>query len=670
MAEPSRKKNKGRHTPNLVTISVESSTPGTTAFSRSNDENSLCFSTQHPTEPCEVDLTEFATGLTKEDIRIGKQTWVSDFIGRPELIADLLPIIKQEWMLAANSSIKTYFNVLRAWWRTLDEAEKNNAARVTGVEVLHELHYSISRKMKLNANTHSHFLRLVNLRRKQKNLPTLYWPSPDKKRSNSDVPAEWEMNKIRHELKHGWFAALLRWKAGDKHQPDMLSWKGESRDTWHTHDHAVYRAIIENTGHPFPSQKVVAKALGYKNRTGWLNIREPISGLYPISDDIRYAFHLCLLYAGWNSATLIDLDVTKRFVESHPTNPDYHVIYGFKKRGRSEHFCIGRNKRSDAPGSILRTLVERTKPLREWVIKELTEVDQMLKEDTVSGSHKTELIKSRLLLQERSKSPWLYVDPEGGIVHLTNQNCSIKKGSGSFIRHVIQTLNLHEPPDRQVRESITAGDFRDAYISFAYEFSGYSILTAQRAAMHKSATTTQIYLGHKAWKAHSAKKVNGFGTAMWNEIEIHGTVDPTILRARMEHGDVTEEERKRLADYRIKTRIGVGCKDPKNPPPEVAPNHQQGSSCRIHRCTLCPQNAILFDDSYDGIAMRLAELENFRDNISVTVWVNSSFNEELDTAENLLKRFDPALVQERLVHWREAIKSGLHTPIGWEGAYK
>lgn len=215
MAEPGRKVNKGRHDPALTLVStpqlpaiVATSNPG------QSDSDPLLFWTEHPTKPLPIDLRRFATGVREEDLKgNAKSQWTGDFTGRPELIADLLPAIKEEWrLLHSESHRNNRLQTLRTWWRVLDEAERGDqtsqamgSSRVKAVEDLHELHYVISKRNKVSTTHHGNFLRLVNIRLKQKSLPGLYWPSPDYVQKSSEVPAHWEIETIRHRLKHGSF---------------------------------------------------------------------------------------------------------------------------------------------------------------------------------------------------------------------------------------------------------------------------------------------------------------------------------------------------------------------------------------------------------------------------------------------------------------------------------
>lgn len=678
MAEPTKKQNKGRHAPSLALIGAnpQKTTKKTTGPDIDAEPERLSFWTQHPTEPRLVNLDEFATGRKREELPAkSRKGWAGDYSGRPELIAQLRPFIEQEWMFYGRLTVRQALSSLRAWWRVLDEAErvpgegsKLQVSRLIGAEGLHELHYAISRRLNIDIKQHTQFMRLVNLWRQHVSLPTLYWPSPSDDRKDTDAPTHWEMETIRHKLKHGWFAALDRWEHADRNPADLWSWKKHPHPAqWKEHAHSIYRAVIELVNDPLPAMAQIAAAIGYQKKVDWMWPLGPLqAGLYPTGEDVRYAFHIGLLYSGWNVQTLLDLDVTGRFVEEHPTNPEYHLVYGFKNRGDSEHFCLGRTKRTDSIGTMLRTIVERTKPLRREVRKELICVRRRLRKD----KQNTELLERRVELTLTLKSPWLFADPMGrGVRRLTNSNVNTEFRT-TFLRRIIREVNEHQPEDRKVRESITPSDFRDAYIGFAYEFSNYSILAAKVAATHRQATTTQRYLRHKAWRAHSASKVRQLSTEMWTEIQIHRQVDPVILRAKMDFGSVSDIERERLKVYRQgRTRIGVGCRDFRNPPADISPEHVEGSGCRVQRCNLCRTNRILYDDSYDHISRRQAELEDIRDKIPVPAWSQSSFPEELEMVEQDLELFDAGLVDDRLKFWRAEIRSGRHTPITMEGSY-
>lgn len=673
MTEPSRKANKNHIKSIPSPILVE----GQALAEHPQGQNPLIFWTLHPTDPYLVDLTQFETGRTAAELTSGKQLWKGDFRGRPNLIYELTPAIKYLCILNRQASLQLLLEHLRFWWRVFEEAESENETSLYTVAPVHSvadlqlIHHHIAVNMGVTRMCHNAVIRILNLARSEMGFQPLHWPSVERKRGQSDAAESWEIELIRREFKKGWFAGLRRITAAEPIQANLMDWKITSPRLRKKHADEVYRAVIECSKHPIPSVDHVRKWTDCNHPTWMQPFSNVIANLYPTREEVREAFFLCLIYSGWNVSTLYNLSIEDRFVQCHPTNADYHVLYGLKHRGDSEHPCIGRNKRSDSPGQILRSLVTITAPLRRQVKKELAEVEAQLKKSDLTNSALNILLTKRKVLTHRVKSPWLYPDPHGFTVnHITESNLNFStsgKGRAKFLASIIQKINLRQPPDKKIRSSIVPADLRHSYIGFAYEVSNYNILTAQIAAGHKSADTTTVYLDKKRWKAHSAKKIHEFQTVLFNEIEERKAVDVTILRANLEWGATTIEEIDRLGIYRKnRTRIGVACKDPKNPPLAIAPNHTDGG-CRIQRCTLCPQNAILLPDSYDGIAMRVSELEYLRDDTPVPVWVNSLFPEELSNAFAILEQYDHQKVTARLDHWRSEIKEGRHKPITWEG---
>ena len=80
----------------------------------------LVFWTNHPDENTRVDLNEFALGVHVQP-RFG--AWNGPFTGRPQLIAELVPHLRERLQKLSTSSVDTYINSLRAWWRLFDGLE-------------------------------------------------------------------------------------------------------------------------------------------------------------------------------------------------------------------------------------------------------------------------------------------------------------------------------------------------------------------------------------------------------------------------------------------------------------------------------------------------------------------------------------------------------------------
>lgn len=663
MSEPSRKKSKSIRPP-LVVVKT-----GKGNQSESNDGSEFTFWTCHPEKSTFVDLTFLAYGSNYTS-KAGRGSR-KEFSGRPELLRQLMPYIRLVWLGYAPPTVRQNVGSLRTWWQILDQVEASvhegfpGVKRVVSVTDLSDVHASVARQHKIAAMTHYTLVRVVNLCLKEMGQPPVYWPAPAYMERTADLPEYWEIEKIRHQLKRLWFSTLDRWDEADRiaQSCPTLALAVSTKNC-----HAGFRCAAGILEDPSPAGEAVWKLLGISKKSNYLwSHLEGAFGRYPSGADVKAAFHLILLASGWNSQTLLDVDVTGKFIEPHPTNPDYHILWGIKNRGNSVHFVLGRNKRSDSPGSILRRLVARTAPLRVKIQNQLLVVEQALEIDP----RNTDLLLKRLELRKAAKSPWLFVNgSRSGIVSYlaTSADTSINSLGESFLGGIIESINLTLPLDCQIRTNIKASDFRDAYIGFAYEFSNYNILSAQIAATHKSARSTQSYLRQRQWRAHSAKKIRIFTQGLWDEISNTKTVDPAILRGLVERGEVTDEQRTRWNVYKDRTRVGVGCKDFKNPPSYIAPQHVDGKGCRVQRCTLC-EHAVVFEDSLDHLARRIAELESLRDSIPVPSWAASSFTDEQEATEAVLQNFDRDLVKSRIAHWKKQIFAGMHRISDMEGAY-
>lgn len=374
----------------------------------------------------------------------------------------------------------------------------------------------------------------------------------------------------------------------------------------------------------------------------------------PGNDELFHLFVLFVLRTGWNRSTAMALDL-KTCITAHPTSSDHHVVRAIKTRGNTEQAAIGLNKSILSPGNIVRFLERATEDLRARVQQEITILERKGPKGDPDGWR-----LQMAPLQGLLRSPWLFEFQQTLEVGSVSVNRSL--------RDVIRSMNAEAPPDRQVPETISLGDLRDAYIGFAYEYSGYSWMVAKIAAGHKSLAALKAYLRQRQWKAHGEKKVLRFGESMWELIEQRKIVDPAILHAMVERGQVTQEQVDRWLAHKDRTRVGTGCSNFRNPPRRLAPEHVEGSGCRIQRCTLC-EHAVVFADSADHLCRRMAELQAIQSTMALTAWLESSFPDEVEMTQSALDQLDPGVVAERLAFWTAQIAAGTHRPVDMEGSY-
>jgi hypothetical protein len=173
------------------------------------------------------------------------------------------------------------------------------------------------------------------------------------------------------------------------------------------------------------------------------------------------------------------------------------------------------------------------------------------------------------------------------------------------LRIIVERINEHRSLSDGNIPWVKASDFRDIFAEYVYRVSGGSVLAVQKALGHRSPFTTSKYLDNKIINAASARTFVTYTNEMWSMCFSSGQLDHTVLRQILEREHITPEQRLRLAEYRKlkKSRIGVGCKDPTNPPARIAPQFKPNGQtlCTVQRCTLCIENAVIAPESLDGL---------------------------------------------------------------------
>lgn len=658
------------HLKELASILVEVETSNVTASRLSNDDYN--FWTRHPKRPTQVRLEIFRDGEVQRATPGG--SWSGALSGRPKLIAQLAPVLKELVEFASNNTVEKYYHSFRQWWRIFDALDRK-IKPVETVADISEIHRQYAIDQGMHRLAFSNFIRVVNLVRLSEGLPQLHWFAPERREGKRYLPPEWQTKAIRLKIKHEWFAILFRWDRANELLAGSIP--ADTEEERLLANYQRFSALYSPSEPLIPSSaKLWGELANWEFSARGFNIPDMLRGSFPDAYDIRIAFHLCLATTGWNPAVLLDLDIDKPFVELHPKDPRRYLMRGFKARGKSEQITEGLLSSRASAGMILKRLMEQTKSLRVELNRALdakVKEYKLLQKSNVGSDALDRAKKELVKLEQTACSPWLYATANSGIGALDASSYHRRldrEKTGSFVQEVVEALNLTQASDRQVT-AITASDFRDAYAAYAYQVSGGMILFVMKALGHRRLSATQRYLDNTLLNENSQNLYRTFSNALWHEMRIHGRVDPTILSRWSRDGEPTDNDRKRLEDYRSlrRSRIGVGCKDPTNPPNRIAPNFQTSgaSKCNVHRCTLCVENAVIFPDSLDGLCKRQAELEFIQRTISVTAFLESSFEEELDNTRVALNCFAPSEVETTLQIWRGSIADGRHRVIDLEG---
>lgn len=190
-----------RATKNTKDHLQKSNTPILSLVPATNTEepDSLKFWTLHKTKPCLVDLTPFRDGGAAAGKKNG---WVGAFSGRPALIAELAPILKDTLITLAPKSVEQYLVSLRAWWRLFDavEASAHQMLVVSSVAHVTDLHRQYAFDNNMHPSQFSAFVKVLNSTRLTFKLKQYYWVAPERPDAIKHLPPAWQTDLVRHEF--------------------------------------------------------------------------------------------------------------------------------------------------------------------------------------------------------------------------------------------------------------------------------------------------------------------------------------------------------------------------------------------------------------------------------------------------------------------------------------
>lgn len=597
-----------------------------------------------------VDLHPFANGEGERDGPSG--TWLGPFKGRPELIRQLAPALHDRLLPLAKKSVSGMLNSLRAWWRIFDAAEAVGEPPVTTVLDLSNVHRQLAYDAGMRRTAFTQFISIANVTRQILKARQLHWATPSDPEAIRNIPPTWQSDMLRHALKRAWYSIVDRWTLADR----LLS-KDDPVDDESERLRRNYRFYIsQQSRHKTARPSYAAMRAGFSTNKAFydsgLNLLDMLRGFYPDGDDIRTAFHLCLITTGWNPAVLLNIDIEGEYITAHPKNAGRYILRSTKDRaGGTEITTEGLFKTQFGAGFIIRVLIERSAPLRQTLRADLHAETSKL--DVCTDARELLELQAKIkVMQDALRSPWLYAATNSvGIKWLHDDNYA-QGGERQFLKRFIDSLNRKLQPGRRLA-FVNPTDLRDIYAANIYRASGGSILAVMKALQHRSLRSTPAYITNLLIKLEHQNLIIALGNDLWKEIKIRGRIDPTILAKNARYGPMTAEEEERLIYYRSlpKTRMGTSCRSPNTPPAHIAPDFVQDGRkvCDVQRCLLCVEHAVILEESVDGIAKRCAELRQIRSKIGQAAWLASSFDEELGNVDAVLTLFDAEKV-EQLIH--------------------
>ncbi|AWO91203.2 hypothetical protein HUW42_24810 [Bradyrhizobium diazoefficiens] len=619
----------------------------------------------------DVDLSEFSVGGNLEHVPArSKHAWAGDFRGRPLFAMEIAELFQLQ--RPAPEASRSMRHVVRTLFRFFDAVEVKHGVEINCVGDVTDaqgpmmLEWLASETSKL----YSRCKTTLDALRRFRGLPPLFWPARQTDSVSTAEPVDKEairhlFNAFKHEARcikrmfkegedlasrgtspRGDTTLVREWAL-----PENRAWIVNELTRERLHDkrefkiHGAYRGLAQS-GWKGPTY--LAPNMSERGREG---IVGALRWFYPSYQDTAVFLWLFLLGTGWNLSTALGLDVSEddAWSQAHPHSDQFAVIHAFKARADRHQFTLSMMKPEWHPYRIVRYMIERTKVLRATLSYrlDLARNDYALS-PTVAKSGKIAELEALV------RSPWLYhtVNKIGEVSAFGHADSA---HLGPIARTVVATHGLLERYPSL--EKIGTSDARDAWIGYAYVQSGYHVLLTQLASQHANIRTLRHYLKSRRYREFSEKQVRKVQDTVFAEISTGGVVDPTRLRLLVANGTITAEQERRLQDFRQRTRLGLGCLDPTNPPRQIAPDHKTGALCRVQRCTGC-QHGVVFRESLGPLARACAELIHIQRTIPYAAWSGSSLEDELASIEETLKSFDQTEVAATIREWSHKLQTG------------
>jgi hypothetical protein len=666
-------------------------------------EDPLRFWTGHRTEDSLVDLRPFADGEFEPSSTRGGN-WAGQYTGRPELIGQLAQALQARLALAPIATVANYTNALRAWWRLFDRIENTmvsggrQIAIVKSLADLNELHEAAAHRVGMSTGKFRYFICIANDARRlhKPRLPDLRWEPPKPAATIRTLIPEGQARELKTVFKQDWERVRHTWSRNDAIRdeaarrdaglsPRALGEEGEQLLKNWQH----FQRIQKETGRVLPSSEQLLDGInGAKLSDYGLERRLMRSILFPTVHEADIAFHLALMNSSWNPSTMASLDGSapdlvfdhpkdeKQIVLSSSEGDDEEVtMQAGKPRARGKtQFCTGLRKHSSSPPMVVAAYLRRVEPLREILKADCQAASEELARLRSAGGGEEAIEKQYKLVQKLRRgcrNVWLYVNHRGEINWLNWKRWRRYGGrnsrSVSHLDRVLERLNSERARrGESLISNVTPSDFRDINARWVYLQTNGNILAVMLSLGHSSLGSTGRYLENNIFAAENDEHARRFMIRLFAELD-QGRVDLTILSQLVRHGPLTLEMEARLAEYRklMRSRVGVGCADPRNPPEHVAPSHKERQLCGTQRCLKDCPHAKFMPESVDGIAMRVEELQVMSDRLPRETWLRGGFQEELDEGEAVLDTlYPPEAVAGARDKWRQRITDGAHLVPG------
>lgn len=621
----------------------------------------------------EVNLTEFATGARKLSlVAPTRSNWGGDFSGRPQLAHELAEYIRLTRPSHAN--FWRLASAARCLCRFLDSHDPKG--EIKSLMQLTDAHGESLRLLLLSehnsANVYQTVKSLVYAIRGLSGATDLYWPTrPAYRNFNPEKFNAAAAKRFYNALKKEAMSIKQMFREGqrlaecgvDPRNGSRRDWAPIENQAWLLRELTKTRLLTTQEYFDHGARALVRQDAELRSgggpsylapgmaEDGEVGISRKLRWFHPSTRDTIVFLWLFLLGTGWNISTALAVDVTstEKWYQPHPQKPTFAVIHSLKTRINKQMFSLSLTKPEWHPYQIIQYMIQITAPLRRTLEANL-QAATALYEQEPSAAHLDEIRRIRSDL----KSPWLCFQIWSPSV-VKALDLSEMPGINKLARLTVKRHKLDEQNPELLR--ISSSDARDAWINHAYGASGQNALIAKLAAQHSDLSSLKHYVNRSRFHSQNEEAVRRVQNAAFDEISARGHLDPTRLRLLVSKGEITAEQEQRLLDVRQRTRLGMGCIDPQNPPAEVAPDHLSGSLCRVQRCTGC-KHGLVFEESHEPLAKALAELIHLKQTMPLASWADSSLEDEEYSITKALQQFNPTRTASMISAWLVKYSSG------------
>ncbi|KQV83570.1 hypothetical protein [Rhizobium sp. Root1220] len=615
--------------------------------------------------PYEVDFSEFYFGRNAEDNVRGAKLWKRDILGMPNLAEDFRHV------MLVNPVQKKLFPTYASAWRNIHRFLEDNPdlPPLNSISDFLDIHgmrlKQWTKKNKLGVDLYKRIKWILDKHFQEFHRSRSPFPARDATKDPDPVEPDFVgLQRLGLALRNHARSIKAMWREGARLAASGMDPR-KAVEAWDRPENHV-KLVYVLTNHHLPTREqlsrsdakglndpsiafpsycppgaILAEKFAYGVKLRWR---------FPSMADLSVFLWMFLIMTGFNLAAALDIDVTKDdtwFLKALQ-DEDHVLIFSRKEKVGKRVYSPSKVKAEFHAFSIIKLLIEASRPLRATATRQLNDLEKQNR-SAYSHERQQEIVRLRHVV----KSPWLFVR--------ANDPCKVYCLLGAeaprlntFIRLVADEAGLLE--EHEYLATLTTSQARDSMINFAYRHSK-RLSIAKLASGHSDFRSLRYYLAKKKIKRANFRTVNNVLTHTFAAIRADRVFDETQIKISLTNGEITPEQKERLLDYRQRTRLGMGCLNPTDPPREIAPNHPENQVCRIQRCTGCVHGRV-FPESVQPLAATLADLFHLKRKVPLASWQGSSFEEEAESIALTLQLFDPAIVAKHFRARQAELEAG------------